>query len=131
MFPDRFSPAADWLKSPPLSNTPAILEQLMAVIHDRQQNPRANSYTNRLLDGGVPAIGAKVLEEAAELVEAAGELGAEGRQHAIREAADLFYHTLVLLAYGQIDLADVEAELARRFGISGLDEKAARGQGEA
>lgn len=101
----------------------------MAVIYDRKRNPRANSYTNTLLDKGLEKIGAKISEEAGELIEAAGEPGDEGRQHTIREAADLLYHAFVLLAHRDIPLSDVEAELARRFGISGLDEKASRGQG--
>ena len=71
---------------------------------------------------------AKIEEEAAEVVEAAGEPGDAGRDHTVREAADVLYHLLVLLAFRDIPLAAVEAELARRFGISGLDEKAARDQ---
>src|SRR4051812_25758707 len=98
----------------------------MAVIEDRKQNPSEKSYTNRLLTGGVPKIGEKIIEEAAEVVEAAAEPGAAGRDHAIREAADLIYHLFVLLGCRDIRLPEVEAELARRFGISGLDEKAVR-----
>ena len=99
----------------------------MAVIEDRKANPSDKSYTNRLLAGGVAKIGAKVTEEAGEVVEAAGEPGDEGRAHTVREAADLVYHLFVLLGIRDIPLAEVEAELARRFGISGLDEKASRG----
>jgi phosphoribosyl-ATP pyrophosphohydrolase len=109
-----------------VSEFDAILERLMGVIGDRKQNPRPNSYTNALLAGGREKIGAKVREEAAEAVEAAGEPGLEGQQHLAREAADLLYHLLVLLAARDVSLADVTAELARRFGVSGLDEKAAR-----
>ena len=82
------------------------------------------SYTSRLLAGGVPAIGAKVTEEAGELVQAAA---GEGDDRVVAEAADLVYHMLVLLAARDVPLARVEDELARRFGVSGLDEKAARG----
>jgi phosphoribosyl-ATP pyrophosphohydrolase len=99
----------------------------MAVIEDRKAHPSEKSYTNRLLQGGVEAIGKKIVEEAAEVVEAAGEPDDAGRAHTIREAADLIYHLLVLLGSRDISLAEVEAELARRFGVSGLDEKAARG----
>ena len=98
----------------------------MATIEDRKTRPTEKSYTSKLLAGGVPTIGAKLTEEAAEVVEAAGEPGDEGRQHLVREAADLVYHLLVMLAHRQTSLADVEAELARRFGISGLEEKASR-----
>ncbi len=104
----------------------SILQQLAAVIADRQQNPSERSYTNRLLAGGVPQVSAKITEEAAEVVEAAAEPGNEGQAHLVREAADLVYHLMVLLACRGASLADVEAELARRFGISGLDEKASR-----
>mgnify|MGYP000497042303 CR=1 FL=1 len=77
--------------------------------------------------GGVPKIGAKITEEAAEVVEAAGEPGSEGQAHLVREAADLLYHLMVLLAHREVRLDEVESELARRFGISGIDEKASRG----
>lgn len=106
----------------------------MGVIEDRKAHPSDQSYTNRLLDGGIAKIGAKIVEEAAEVVEAAGEPGDEGRRHTVREAADVVYHLFVLLGFREIPLADVEAELARRFGISGLDEKASRsakGQGDS
>ena len=105
---------------------PSVLEQLCETIADRKARPSEKSYTATLLAGGVPKIGGKVLEEAAETVEAAGEPGDAGREHLVREAADLIYHLLVLLAARDVPLSAVEAELARRFGISGLDEKAAR-----
>jgi phosphoribosyl-ATP pyrophosphohydrolase len=98
----------------------------MAVIEDRKANPPPKSYTTALLAGGVPKIGPKVLEEAAEVVAAAGEPGDAGRDHTLGEAADCLYHLFVLLACRDIPLADLEAELERRFGISGLDEKASR-----
>jgi phosphoribosyl-ATP pyrophosphohydrolase len=104
-----------------------ILARLMSTIEDRKVHPTDKSYTSKLLAGGVPAIGGKITEEAAEVVEAAGEPGDDGRQHLVREAADLVYHLLVMLAHRDASLADVEAELARRFGISGLEEKARRG----
>jgi phosphoribosyl-ATP pyrophosphohydrolase len=98
----------------------------MQVIEDRKANPPERSYTTSLFRGGVDKIGEKILEEAAEVVEAARESGDEGRSHLIYEAADVLYHLFVLLGYREIRLAEVEAELARRFGISGLDEKASR-----
>jgi phosphoribosyl-ATP pyrophosphohydrolase len=104
----------------------SVLAQLMAVLEDRKVNPPPNSYTARLYAGGDAKIGAKLLEEAHELVEAAGETGEQGRRHLIYEAADVIYHLLVLLAFHQVRLEDVEAELQRRFGQSGLDEKASR-----
>jgi phosphoribosyl-ATP pyrophosphohydrolase len=98
----------------------------MQVIRDRQANPSDISYTAKLLAGGVAKIGGKITEEAAEVVEAAGEPGDEGRQHLIYEAADLTYHLFVLLAHRDVRLEEVEAELARRFNMSGLEEKASR-----
>jgi phosphoribosyl-ATP pyrophosphohydrolase len=103
------------------------LYQLMSVIDGRRHRPSAGSYTSQLLQGGVERIAPKITEEAAELVEAARENGDEGRSHMIREAADLTYHMLVLLASRQAGLADLEGELARRFGTSGLEEKRSRG----
>jgi phosphoribosyl-ATP pyrophosphohydrolase len=103
-----------------------VLAQLMAVVEDRKANPPAKSYTTTLFAGGVAKIGEKITEEAAEVVEAAGEAGEEGRSHLIREASDLIYHLFVMLGYRDVRLTEVEAELAKRFGISGLDEKASR-----
>lgn len=103
-----------------------ILHQLMSVLEDRKVNPPPNSYTARLYAGGDTRIGSKITEEAHELLEAAGETGDQGRRHMIYETSDLIYHLLVMLAYHDIKLEEVEAEIARRFGQSGLDEKAAR-----
>jgi phosphoribosyl-ATP pyrophosphohydrolase len=111
-----------------MDNSPSLFAQLMAVIEDRKRNPPPRSYTTSLLEGGVPKIGPKILEEAGEVVEAAGEAGEAGRQHLIYEAGDLVYHLLVLLAHRDVRLEEVEQELARRFGVSGLDEKQARGE---
>ena len=104
-----------------------IFSQLMAVVEDRRQNRPPGSYTARLLDGGVDAIGTKIVEEAAEVVEAARIADEDDRQAIIYEAADLIYHLFVMLCYCGVKLNDVESELARRFGTSGLDEKASRG----
>ena len=106
--------------------TESIFQRLMAVIEDRRRNPPERSYTTSLFSAGVPKIGAKILEEAGEVVEAASESGVDGRQHVVHEAADLIYHLFVLLGYREVPLAEVEAELARRFGISGIDEKESR-----
>jgi phosphoribosyl-ATP pyrophosphohydrolase len=106
--------------------TSTIFARLMAVIEDRKANPPAKSYTTSLFQGGVAKIGAKILEEAGEVVEAAAEPGDQGRSHLIYESADLVYHLFVLLGHQDIRLPELEAELARRFGISGIDEKASR-----
>ncbi len=111
-----------------MSDSGSVLQQLMAVIEDRQRNPPAKSYTTSLFAGGVEKIGGKIREEANEVVEAASEPGDEGHKHLVHETADLIYHLFVMLAHRNVKLAEVEAELARRFGISGLDEKAGRGK---
>ncbi len=121
----------DVANGPQVANAPHVangnvLRQLMAVIEDRKANPPAKSYTTKLFEGGVPKIGGKILEEAREVVEAAAEPGAEGRAHVIYEAADVTYHLMVLLGHLGIHWSEVETELGRRFGISGIDEKAAR-----
>src|SRR5438105_443702 len=103
-----------------------VLQQLMSVLEDRRVNPPPNSYTARLYAGGDTKIGAKIEEEARELVEAAGETGDQGRRHLIYESSDVIYHLLVLLAFHGIKWEEVETEIARRFGQSGLDEKASR-----
>ena len=106
-----------------MSETIRPLDHLEQTIIARKGESAEKSYTAKLLAGGIAKIGAKVTEEAAEVVEAAGEDGEEGRQHTIREAGDLIYHLMVLLASREVTLAEVEAELARRFGVSGLEEK--------
>jgi phosphoribosyl-ATP pyrophosphohydrolase len=107
----------------------SIVSALMEVIAARKAQPPAErSYVVSLLQGGDPKIGAKILEEAGEVVGAAAEAGAEGRAHLVHEVADLVFHTLVLLGHHEIRWAEVEAELGRRFGISGIAEKEARGR---
>lgn len=107
-------------------NRPRPIDELEATILARKGASSDKSYTAKLLAGGVEKIGEKVLEEAAEVVEAAGEPEEEGRQHTIREAGDVLYHLMVLMAWRGVSLADIEAELDRRTGVSGLDEKANR-----
>ena len=109
-----------------MSDELPVLARLMDTIEQRKAQPTPRSYTATLLSGGGPVIGAKILEEAAEVVQAAEGEDDSARTHLICEAADLIYHLLVLLGYRNINISEVEAELAGRFGTSGLDEKAAR-----
>ena len=88
-----------------------MLDQLEAIIQDRKTNPKEGSYTNLLFDKGRNKITQKVGEEAVEVVVAA--LG-QGREEQIGELADLFYHTLVLMADLDITLDDVRNELSVR-----------------
>lgn len=105
---------------------PNILHELMDVIEDRRQTLPEKSYTTQLFAGGVPRISEKIIEEAHEVIAAANEDGVNGREHLIHEAADLLFHLMVLLGHEEIQLHEIEAELGRRFGVSGLEEKAAR-----
>jgi len=109
-----------------VSTAPQPLDKLERTIADRAAHPNEKSYTSQLLAGGVEKIGAKIVEEAAEVVEAADEPGEPGREHFVREIGDLVYHLMVLMRHKNCSLADLEAELARRFGVSGLEEKAVR-----
>lgn len=101
------------------------LDRLFEVIAARKGADAASSYTAKLFSKGVPACAQKLGEEAVETVIAAM---AGDRKAAISESADLLYHWLVLIAALGLDPADVYAELERREGRSGLDEKAARAQ---
>lgn len=100
-----------------------ILQALYRVICERKTASADSSYTASLMHRGVDKILKKLGEEATELV-IAGKGG--DRDETIYEAADLLYHTLVLLAYRDIPLDAVLDELRRRFGTSGIAEKAAR-----
>ena len=88
-----------------------MLYDLFAIIKDRQAHPTEDSYTARLFATGQDAILKKVGEEAMEVILAAK---GQGNQRVVEEVADLFYHTLVLLADCDLALADVEAELRKR-----------------
>lgn len=106
---------------------PSIMSALTETILQRKENPGGErSYVASLLAGGVSRIGEKIVEEAAEVVEAAAEPGEPGREHLVKEVADLVFHSLVMLGLRDLQWADVEAELGRRFGTSGIDEKESR-----
>ncbi len=107
-------------------STPDILQRLYAVIEERARERPADSYVVKLLDGGVDAIGAKVNEEAAEVVEAAAS---GDRAHLAREVADLVFHTWTLMAHAGVRPEEVYAVLEERFGTGGLEEKRSRGRG--
>ena len=105
----------------------SIMTALMGVIQERKAHPPEEpSYVVDLLRGGVARIGAKIVEEAAEVVEAGDEPGEAGRRHLVKEVADLVFHAMVLLGYRDLEWDDVEAELGRRFGVSGITEKQSR-----
>lgn len=90
---------------------PGILEELFATVQDRKSERPEESYTARLLDEGVDRVSQKVIEEAGEL----GIAGVKGNKaEIVSEAADLLYHTLILLAASEARPEDVWAELRKR-----------------
>jgi phosphoribosyl-ATP pyrophosphohydrolase len=100
-----------------------VLAELAQTIESRKGASAADSYVASLFTKGLDAILKKVGEEATEVVLAAKDDDAE---HLVREIADLWFHTLIVLAYVDRGPADVLAELGRRKGMSGLAEKNAR-----
>lgn len=102
------------------------LALLADVIESRRGADPARSHVAKLLAGGDERILKKVGEEATEVVLAAKD---GDRARIIAETADLWFHTLVMLAHHGLRPEDVVAELMRREGVSGIDEKASRPQG--
>jgi len=102
-----------------------ILDRLAGTIESRKGGDAEKSYVAKLLAADEDAVLKKIGEEATETV-----LAAKGgdRLHLVRETADLWFHCLILLARHGLGPGDVLAELQRREGIPGLDEKAARKQ---
>lgn len=98
----------------------------MEQIHQRVSELPPNSYTTRLVEGGVALMGAKIVEEAAEVVEAAEESTAPDNEHLVYESCDLLYHLWVLLGSRGITVDDLRGELERRVGTSGIEEKNSR-----
>ncbi len=101
----------------------SILNALEQILEDRKSASKDQSYVSSLYSKGANAILEKISEESEEVIKAVNE---EGRKEVIHEVADLWFHLLVLLRYEDIQIEEIESELARRFGISGHDEKASR-----
>ncbi|NTV49495.1 MAG: phosphoribosyl-ATP diphosphatase [Geobacteraceae bacterium] len=107
-----------------MKNEDDILQAVYQVILDRKANPAdGSSYTTSLMRGGIDKILKKIGEEATEVVIAA-KGGA--RDEVVYEITDLIFHLLVLLGHQDIPPEDVYNELRRRFGTSGIAEKASR-----
>lgn len=106
-----------------LAMNDTVLTQLAAVLETRKQATPDSSYVAKLYHKGLDSILKKVGEEATETVMAAKD---GDKEKIVYEVADLWFHTLVLLAQQNLHPDDVLNELARRFGISGLVEKANR-----
>lgn len=104
----------------------SILHDLFATIEARKAGGDDDSWTAKLLSMGPEKCAEKFGEEA---VEAIIEAVKGDRAALTSEAADVLYHLMVMLAARDVTLGEVEAELARRQGVSGLVEKAARTDG--
>ena len=102
---------------------PSILNRLAQTIESRKGADPSSSYVAQLLAKGNNAVLKKVGEEAAETLLAAKD---GDKLQIVRETADLWFHTLVMLSFHGLGPDDVLAELRRREGISGIDEKAGR-----
>lgn len=102
-----------------------ILSRLAKTIEARKTADAGSSYVATLFAKGHDAVLKKVAEEAAEVLLAAKD---SDKIHIVRETADLWFHCLVMLAWHGLTPEDVLAELQRREGTSGIDEKASRGK---
>ncbi len=102
-----------------------ILNRLMEVLEQRKQESADASYVASLYAKGLDSILKKIGEEAAETIIAAK---GDDDEQVIYETADLWFHSLVLLAHRGLSAEQVLTELERRFGLSGLEEKASREQ---
>ena len=100
-----------------------VLTELAAILEQRKNDEPDSSYVASLYDKGLDAILKKIGEEATETVMAAKDGSAD---KIVYEMADLWFHSMVLLAHQGLKPDDVLDELARRFGVSGHDEKASR-----
>ena len=100
-----------------------VLNRLAEILEERKQADPSSSYVASLYHGGTDKILKKLGEEATETI-IAGKGG--NRDEIIYETADLWFHSLVLLAHNEIDPQVILDELDRRFGLSGLEEKANR-----
>lgn len=103
--------------------TPDMLSRLSATLLERKDADPQSSYVARLYHKGLDAILKKIAEEAAETIMAAKE---GDREKIVYETADLWFHSLVLLAHQGISPDEILNELARREGVSGIVEKASR-----
>ena len=102
-----------------------ILLRLMAVLASRKDADPESSYVAGLYHEGLDSILKKIGEESAETIIAAKS---GNKQQIVYETADLWFHCMVMLAQQNLDARLVLEELERRFGVSGIDEKAAREQ---
>ena len=101
----------------------AMFEQVYEVIRERKQSSPEKSYVASLMTKGTDAILKKIGEESAEIIIAAKN---KNRNEQIHEITDLWFHLLILLVDRGLTLEDISKEFEKRFGQSGLEEKALR-----
>ena len=102
-----------------------VLKEISDVIEVRKQAAAESSYVSQLMHKGEDAILKKVIEEAGEVLMASKD---GDKLHLIKEVADVWFHSMVLLGYHGLRAEDVLMEVQRRQNISGIDEKASRGK---
>ena len=123
-FYRRVGPDGALIEDDRPTDPPAVvLARVADVIAQRRRERPEKSYVVSLLDAGFPKINAKIAEEARELCEALPEPDAN---HTAHEAADLIFHALVGLEAAGVSVDAVFDQLRKRFGVSGIDEKASR-----
>ena len=108
-----------------------VLQELAAILEQRKQAGDAgSSYVASLHSKGLNKILEKVGEEATETILAAKDMENGGsREELVGEVADLWFHSMVMLSHLGVNVSEVTDCLGRRFGVSGLEEKASRGGG--
>ena len=104
-------------------NTNTILKKLSETLEARKKDDPSKSYTASLYRDGMEAILKKVNEEAYETIIAARQ---GDNKELVHEVADLWFHTLVLMAHKNLSAEDILNELCRREGTSGIEEKESR-----
>ena len=105
----------------------SILERLTIILQERRYADSSTSYVAGLHAKGINKVLEKVGEEATEVILAAKDAESSGNvNELVKETADLWFHTMVLLSHMESSPAAVLEELERRFGTSGLEEKATR-----
>lgn len=104
-----------------------VLTSLQKVLEERKSASPDSSYVAKLHSKGLNKILEKIGEEATETIIAAKDIE-PGEDHSdlVYETADLWFHSMVMLSHLDIDVSEVLNELERRFGLSGLEEKANR-----
>lgn len=100
-----------------------IFKQLEEILEQRKDADADNSYVSSLYQKGTDEILKKIGEESAEVIMATKD---DDENKIIYEVTDLWFHTMVLLRHKNIKMDKIEQELSRRFGLSGLEEKANR-----